>query len=107
MRYTGFKAGVKPGASQFFVIELPMQMGNDVIPVKFDVQLRYNDCDETFTDAYYGTPLTLHKGYNLIISKTSGLFAIPADAYRATDPMVGNRGTLRYALSNNCDTCVS
>jgi hypothetical protein len=105
MHYTGFKAGVKPGASQFFTLPLPVQMGTDVIPVLFDVQLRYNDCAETFTDAYYGTALSLQKGYNLIISKHSGLFTIPADAYRATDLLTGNRGTLRYEITNACDVC--
>ena len=107
MQYTGFKAGQKPGASEFFTVKLPMQIGTEVIPVEFDVQLRYNDCAETFTDAYYGTTSTLQKGYNLIISKTSGLFTIPADAYRATDPLVGNRGTLLYTITNTCDSCDS
>ena len=106
MRYTGFKAGLKPGASQFFILPIPMQVGADVVPVMFDVQLRYNDCAETFTDAYYGTPIVLEKGYNLILSKTSGLFTIPADAYRGTDRLVGNRGTLLYEIENVCDNCV-
>ncbi len=105
LQYKGFKAGVKPGASEFFTIMLPFQNGADVIPIEFDVQLRYNDCAETFTDAYYGTPLTLQKGYNLILSKKSGLFTIPADAYRATDPLFGNRGTLNYTVTNTCDNC--
>lgn len=105
MQYTGFKAGQKPGASQFFTLPLPMQIGTEVIPVEFDVQLRYDDCPATYTDAYYGTSISVDKGYNLIISKKSGLFMIPADAYRATDPLTGNRGTLRYQITNSCDAC--
>jgi len=107
MRYTGFKAGTKPGASQFFTLPLPMQVGSEIVPVLFDVQLRYNDCAATFTDAYYGNQITLEKGYNLILSKTSGLFCIPADAYRGTDRLKGNRGTLLYEIDNNCDNCVA
>jgi len=76
-----------------------------VLPILFDVQLRYNDCATVFTDAYYGTQTTLQKGYNLIISKTSGLFTIPKDAYRGTDRLVGNRGTLLYEIENVCDNC--
>jgi hypothetical protein len=104
LQYTGFKAGMK-GTSEFFTLKLPMQVGSEVIPIEFDVQLRYNDCDVAYTDAYYGTALTLHKGYNIIISKKSGLFTIPSDAYRGTDPLVGNRGTLLYSITNTCDNC--
>lgn len=105
MQFTGFKAGIKPGASQFFTLPLPVQIDADVLPILFDVQLRYNDCATVFTDAYYGTQTTLQKGYNLIISKTSGLFTIPKDAYRGTDRLVGNRGTLLYEIENVCDNC--
>jgi hypothetical protein len=105
LQYTGFKAGIKPGASQFFTIPLPMQVGSDIVPVYFDVQLRYNDCAQIFTDEIYQQPITLQKGYNLIISKTSGLFTIPNDAYFPSDRMFGNRGTLLYEIDNNCDIC--
>jgi hypothetical protein len=101
MEYTGFKAGVKPGASEFGVITLPMMIGEDIIPVEFDFQLKYNDCTQTFTDAYYGTELTLNKGYNIILSKQCGLWTIPTNAYRATDALEGNRGSYRYSLTNS------
>ncbi len=100
LEYTGFKAGQKPGASTFGVIYLPMQVGSEVLPVAFDYQLKYNDCDTTFTDAYYGTSQTVGKGYALIISKQCGLFTIPSGAYRATDGLTGNRGSLRYTATN-------
>jgi hypothetical protein len=105
MQYTGFKAGLKPDGSEFFVISLPMQIGADVKLIDFDVQLKYNSCPEIFTDAYYGTTSTLQKGYNIIISKKSGLFTVPADAYRGTDLLTGNRGTLLYSITNTCDSC--
>lgn len=105
LEYTGFKAGVKPGASTFGTIALPYQLGSEIIPFMFDFQLKYNDCPETVTDAYYGTSLTLEKGYNLIISKQCGLHTIPDNAYRATDVLNGNRGSYRYTISNNCESC--
>jgi len=98
LAYKGFKAGAKPGASTFFTMMLPVSGQNT--PVEFDVQLRYNDCQTTMTDAYYGTTLTLEKGYNIIISKQAGLWTIPSDAYRATDVLNGNRGSLRYTITN-------
>jgi len=98
MAYKGFKAGAKPGASSFFTMLLPVSGQN--APVEFDVQLRYNDCPTTFTDAYYGTTSTLEKGWNIIISKQCGLWTIPTGAYRATDVLNGNRGSLRYTITN-------
>lgn len=100
LQYKGLKAGWKPGASQFGTIPLPMLVDGEVLPVEFDYQLRYNDCDASFVDEYYGTPMTLKKGYNIILSKKSGLFQIPADAYRAIDPNVGVNGVLRYTATN-------
>jgi len=105
LEYTGFKAGAKPGASTFGVIVLPAMVNGEVEPVKFDFQLKYNDCAQDFTDAYYGTTITLAKGYNLIISKQAGLWTIPADSYRGTDVLSGNRGSYRYTISNDCETC--
>jgi hypothetical protein len=100
LEYTGFKAGQKPGASFFGVMTLPMVSNGEILPVDFDFQLRYNDCQTTLTDAYYGTSLTLEKGYNLIISKQCGIFTIPDDAFRINDELYGNRGSLRYTLTN-------
>ncbi len=100
LQYRGFKAGWKPGASMFGTIPLPIQVGNDILPVEFDYQLRYNDCDQTLTDAYYGTPMTYKKGYNIILSKKSGIFQVPSDAYRAIDPNVSVNGVLRYNATN-------
>jgi hypothetical protein len=105
MKYTGFKAGIKPGGSTFGTMTLPMQVGTEVLGVDFDFQLKYNDCKKSFTDAYYGNSVEIEPGYQLIISKSAGLFTLPTNAYRAGDPLVGNRGTLRYNITNTCDDC--
>lgn len=100
LQFTGFKAGPKPGGSVFGTIPLPMQVGQEVKLVEFDYQLKYSDCATTLTDGYYGTPITIQKGYNLILSKKSGLFQIPTDAYKNIDPNFGSNGVLRYNATN-------
>lgn len=98
MNYQGFKAGNK-GVSTFFTMMLPMQVGDQVVPIMFDVQLKYRDCPETITDAYYNTALNVEKGWSIIISKEVGLFTIE-DGYRGTDVLSGNRGSYRYLFTN-------
>ncbi len=105
LQYTGFKAGVRPGSSTFGTLPLPLMNGETVKPVKFDFQLKYYDCPTVLTNQYYGTSVTVQKGWNLVLSKKSGLFMIPTDAYRGGDPMAGNRGSLRYTATNTCTTC--
>lgn len=101
MEYTGWKAGFPGmGDSTFFVMALPMDINGRVTPVLFDVQLKYNSCEVTETESYYDTSLTLQKGWSIIISKQCALWAIPAGAYRGTDPLNGNRGSYRYELTN-------
>lgn len=104
LQYTGFKAGTFP-TSTFGVLPLPIMMGQNVKPILFDFQLKYYDCPTELTDQYYGSAITVQKGWNLVISKKSGLFTIPSDAYRAIDLNVGNRGTLRYTIGNDCENC--
>lgn len=99
MEYKGFKGGVKPGASIFGTILLPM--GTSGMTIELDWQLRYSDCATTLTDSYYGTSISLEKGFNMILSKQAGLWTIPNDAYRnGTDAYYGNRGSLRYTATN-------
>lgn len=107
LRYQGFKAGVKPGGSVFGTIPIPVQGANgEIQAVMFDFQLKYNDCPQTFTDAYTGASLgSLPKGYNMIISKQFGLYTIPTTAYKAGDVLLGNRGSLLYDVTNTCETC--
>lgn len=107
LRYQGFKAGVKPGGSVFGTIPIPVVSPNgEIKAVMFDFQLRYNDCPQTFTDAYTGQSLgSLPKGYNMILSKQFGLYTIPTTSYKAGDVLLGNRGSLRYNITNSCETC--
>jgi len=98
---TGFKAGDKPDGSSFFVLALPMDRGDgEVVPVEFDVQVRYNSCPETLTDAYYGTSISAEKGWTVFLRKRGGLFTIPGDAYKPQDRLRNNRGSLRYDFTN-------
>lgn len=107
LEYTGFKAGVKPGGSEFFVMPLPVtnNAGQVTGSVSFDVQLKYIDCPTTLTDAYTGSTATYQKGYALIMSKQFGLWQIPSDAYRHEDGRRSVNGALLYTATNNCDTC--
>ena len=106
LRYQGFKAGSKPGASEFSVISMPVFMGKeDVAVLDFDLQVKYYDCAETITDAYTGGSLDIEKGWSIILSKQFGLYTLGSTEYRAEDPLTGNRGSLRYTLTNDCDSC--
>lgn len=95
----------KLGNSIFFRMQMPTMRGNEIRPVMFDAQLKEIDCATTFTDGYYGTTITVDRGWQLIISKQMGLFNVPSQAYRATDYLLGNNGTYRYTATNNCTTC--
>lgn len=101
LQFTAFKSGPKPGGSVFGTIKLPFQIGQEVQLVEFDMQLKYSDCVSELTNFYYSTPITLGRGYNLILSKKCGLFQIPSDAFRAgVDPNAGVNGVLRYSITN-------
>jgi len=101
LHYRGFQAGQKPGASTFFTIPLPIQIGADVVPYEVDGQLRYYDCPTTLTDAYSGASITVNKGYQVILSSNFGLWQLPSDSYRVDDPNYAVNGALRYIATNN------
>lgn len=106
LEYTGFKAGQKPGASEYGVIALPaIDSYGQVLPVKFDWQLKYIDCPTTLTDAYSGATSTYQKGWSFIMKKDFGLFQLQSDSYRTEDKSVSVNGALRYNCTNNCDVC--
>ena len=110
LQNTGQFAGVKPGASSFGTIQLPIvTIGMNGTPIAstmgYDWQLKYEDCEKEFTDGYSGNTVLLQRGWNLIVTKRTGLFAIPTDAYSPADPMAGNRGSYRYTFTNDCDSC--
>ena len=102
LEFTGFKAGVKPGDSEFGVLVLPAfdSMGN-AIPIKLDYQLRYLSCATTLTDLYSGNSTTFPKGWSLILKKDYGLFQTPSDAYYASDANRSVNGALRYSVTNS------
>jgi len=106
LEYTGFKAGIKPGSSEFGVIALPaVASDGSLLPVKFDWQLKYIDCPTTLTDAYSGSTATYQKGWSFIMKKDFGLFQLPSDSYRQEDGNYSVNGALRYNVTNACDTC--
>lgn len=100
----GFGAGQK-GTSFFFTIDLPIQIGTEVLPITFDAQLKYIDCPTTLTEAYTGDTITATRGWALFVSKQMGVFQIPADAYAANDRLYGVNGTFLYDISNDCENC--
>jgi hypothetical protein len=101
-RFTGKNGGPK-GISYFGNIVLPMQLtAHEVVPVSFDYQMRYLDCPEavaTMND-YYGNPVVGNRGWQMIISKKVGLFQPPTNAWKASDPLFGTNGSLRYTITN-------
>lgn len=107
LKYQGFKAGAK-GTSIFGTAPLPFMArtasgGIEIVPINVDVQFKYNDCEAEFDTGEGNT--TLQKGWNMILSSNFGLWTIPDDAYRAGDVLEGNRGSLLYDITNDCDTC--
>lgn len=88
----GTYAGQKPNGSYFFTIPLPMQVGNEVVPVVFDAQLEYVSCNTFDTDGEQ----VGKRGYKLILSKHYGLFNTPNDAFKTGDRLYGMNGSFHY-----------
>lgn len=100
-RYTGFKAGVRPG-SVFFNAPLPlMDSAGDasISKMNFDFQFKYSDCPES--QEVGGETTALGRGWNLIISKSFEQVNLPSDLYQTGDRLSGNNGTLRYTATNS------
>lgn len=104
LRNRGAFAGDK-GPSTFGTIPFPMLTDRGIVPVEFDYQFKYYDCATTITNAYTGSSISVERGWSLIVSLNFGLWTIPTDAYQAGDELAGNRGSLRYNISNDCETC--
>lgn len=108
LKYRGpLKSGYK-GTSWFGVAPLPVMVttasgGLSLVPIEFDVQLKYNDCEAEFS--VDGQDTVLQKGWNLIMSKNFGLLTITTGAYRSSDVLFGTRGSLLYDITNDCDSC--
>lgn len=110
VRYRGFRAGQK-GTSYFFTLPLPIECPNcngGYDALVLDAQLKYFDCPQDIETDCDGT-VPINRGWQLILSKTFGLFNIPTDAYQneaiygdcGTDRLSGNNGTLRYTVTNS------
>lgn len=85
------------GNSIFFTLPLPVQVGNEVIPVTFDAQLTYVDCPTYDAEG----ELLQSRGWKLIISKNYGLFNAPADVFASTDRLYQMNGSFHYVATNN------
>lgn len=105
-KYKGAFAGVK-GTSFFFTMspEVQDQFGASLAPFTLDAQLKYYDCPTTIQVDSYGGTRTIQRGWSLIVSAYYDQFNIPSDAYGSTDRLYHNNGTLRYTISNDCETC--
>ena len=85
----GNYAGEK-GGSIFFTLPMPLQVGDKVLPITFDAQLKYEDC-----------PTEDHgRGWILLISKNYALFNAPTDAFAETDRLNGMNGSLHYVATD-------
>lgn len=101
--YVGPYAGQK-GNSYFTTIPLPVSAfgcnADDCLrDLVFDLQMRYIDCEQTID--VNGTPTTVKRGWQFILSKRYALWIQPTNAYASGDELEGTNGTLLYFFSNN------
>lgn len=101
-RYVGFRAGTK-GTSTFFNLPVPVECAGcngDYSMLGLDVQVKYRDCPETVNVSGYESGITVDRGWDVIVSKSFGLF-VPNENYESTDRLNGSNGTLRYTITNS------
>ena len=98
--YIAFKAG-KLGNSWFTRVLLPVQTGNTVTQMWFDLQIKEYDCPVELFDGY--ETRALGPGYQFILSKNYGLWQAPSNSVQATDRLFGANGSLRYVLLTDRD----
>lgn len=101
LEYTGDFGGTRPGASEFGVVKIPVNVNGRIALVSFDVQLKYFDCDTTLTDLYTDSQTTYSKGYALIMKKDYNLWQLPSDSYDHMDPKRSVNGALAYTITNS------
>lgn len=104
-KYTGVYAGQK-GNSFFGTVPMPVSAFNCNVDdclrdLVFDLQIRYIDCPTTIDVG--GTPTTVNRGWEFILSKEFGLWIQPTDAYPTGDPLEDTNGTLKYFFTNTND----
>lgn len=104
-RFRGIKAGQK-GSDYFMTLRLPivdsLGQGN-LSAFEFDVQIKYRTCpgDVQIGTAGQGNPpVSLGRGWNIIISSSYQLVHQPSNTYNAADRLYGVNGTLLYNATN-------
>lgn len=101
LKYKRSFAGGPKGTSYFFTAPLPIAEFGCADPcqiTEFDVQLRYIDCPTEIS--VNGTPTTLNRGWQVIVSKNVALWVQPTTAFATGDELDGTNGTLKYFISN-------
>jgi hypothetical protein len=100
-RFRGTKSGQK-GSDFFMTLKLPLvdSLGQGNLGAfEFDVQLTYRTCPgEIIING--GAPVTIGRGWNVILSSSYQTVNIPADSYEATDRLYQVNGTFRYSATN-------
>lgn len=104
-RFRGIKSGLK-GPDWFMTLRLPVTdslgQGN-MSAFEFDVQLKYRTCpgeEQIGVASEDNPPVTLGRGWNIIISSSYQIVHQPANSYAATDRLYGVNGTLLYSATN-------
>ncbi len=84
-------------------INLPIgitdSLGDSLQGLKFDMQIRYNDCPQEIEIG--GDPTSVGRGWIVDLMINYAQFNIPADAYDDADRLAGNNGTLLYTATNS------
>lgn len=91
------------GTSQFFTMTLPLTDslgGTGYRTLEFDVQIKEVDCPNA-SMTIYGESTAVGRGYSMDIMCHFAQVNIPSTAYKATDRLTGNNGTLRYTATNS------
>jgi hypothetical protein len=106
-RFRGAKSGQK-GSDFFMTLKLPIidSLGQGSLGAfEFDVQLTYRTCPGEVQigtyDAGTNPPVSLQRGWNIILMSSYQTVNIPSDSYAAGDRLNGVNGTFRYVATND------
>ena len=105
-RFRGAKSGQK-GSDFFMTLRLPLvdSLGQGILSgFEFDVQLSYRTCPDQVQVGTYNAdtnpPVSLGRGWNVILSCAYQTVNIPSDSYDTDDLLSGVNGTFRYVAAN-------
>lgn len=108
-KYVGAYGGAK-GNSIFFTAPFPVEefagcqdMLQCLRDLRLDVQMKYIDCPTEIT--VDGSPVTVNRGWQIILSKDYAMWVQPTTGFATGDPLEGTNGTLLYYVDNNCVDC--